>query len=141
MFKAGLYRIKLKYFFCSRFLQYFLAIIIKDFCTGCKLSILHKKNFFFGKLAHLTGALTNEKCLERLNKTAKNIVVAADLPDAQALLLNRTVSMKYLCSTSLHEFNSILSQVCSWLGGYSIKTDKTCQSGMLPEALLPMNVV
>ncbi|RUS90139.1 hypothetical protein EGW08_002106 [Elysia chlorotica] len=45
--------------------------------------------------AHLTGALTNEKCLERLNKTARNIVVAADLPDAKALLLNGTANVLF----------------------------------------------
>ncbi|GFS25151.1 arginine-binding periplasmic protein [Elysia marginata] len=45
--------------------------------------------------AHLTGAVTNEKCLDRLNKKAKNFVVAANLPDARAMLLNGTADVLF----------------------------------------------
>jgi hypothetical protein len=41
--------------------------------------------------AHLTGAYTNAACLNRLGKKFGNIVIAQDLPEAKALLLNGTV--------------------------------------------------
>lgn len=42
--------------------------------------------------AHLTGAYTNAVCLRRLRKAFGVILVAANLPEAKALLLNGTVS-------------------------------------------------
>lgn len=45
--------------------------------------------------AHLTGAVTNQKCLDRLNKSPKDIIVAANLPDAKGLLLNRTADVLF----------------------------------------------
>ncbi|GFS25155.1 arginine-binding extracellular protein ArtP-like [Elysia marginata] len=62
---------------------------------------------------HLTGALTNEKCLNRLNKTAKSILVAANLPDAKAALLNGTMlrltgEYQALCLSSQIKYNATI---------------------------------
>ncbi|GFR91841.1 hypothetical protein ElyMa_000853700 [Elysia marginata] len=44
---------------------------------------------------HLTGAYTNAKCLSRQGKKVGKIVIAANLPEAKALLFNKTADVLF----------------------------------------------
>lgn len=46
-------------------------------------------------LSHLTGAFTNSACLTRLHKAFGTIIVAQDLPEAKALLVNGTTDVLF----------------------------------------------
>ncbi|KAL8571589.1 hypothetical protein ACOMHN_050971 [Nucella lapillus] len=50
-----------------------------------------KRNFPDLTLTHLTGAPTGAPCLKRLGMSFGTIIIAKDLPEAKALLLNKTV--------------------------------------------------
>jgi ABC-type amino acid transport substrate-binding protein len=47
------------------------------------------------KLLRLTGAPTNKECLKRLHKKFDQVLVAQDLPEAKALLLNGTADVLF----------------------------------------------
>ncbi|XP_055886120.1 uncharacterized protein LOC106072884 isoform X1 [Biomphalaria glabrata] len=46
-------------------------------------------------IVHLSGAPTNEPCLRRLKKRFGKVLIAQDLPEAKAVLLNRTADVLF----------------------------------------------
>ncbi|GFR98167.1 arginine-binding extracellular protein ArtP-like [Elysia marginata] len=55
----------------------------------------HTSDYSEFTFTHLTGAVTNSKCLARLGKKVSGIIIAANLPEAKTLLLNRTADVLF----------------------------------------------
>ncbi|KAH9499914.1 hypothetical protein Btru_076906 [Bulinus truncatus] len=60
--------------------------------SGFNPSVDDYSNF---KIVHLTGAATNEPCLRRLKKKFGTVLIAQNLPEAKAMLLNRTADVLF----------------------------------------------
>ncbi|XP_005103882.1 uncharacterized protein LOC101861674 [Aplysia californica] len=75
-------------------------------------------------LTHLTGAVTNAQCLNRLHKKFGKIIVAADLPDAKELLLNRTADVLFSARRSISGLEVLPQRVHCEMGGTGVMLKK-----------------
>lgn len=75
-------------------------------------------------LSHLTGAYTNSACLTRLRKKFGQIVVARDLPEAKALLLNGTTDVLFSPRGHVEGLEVLPARVHCDLGGGGVMVKK-----------------
>jgi len=75
-------------------------------------------------VTHLTGAYTNIYCLNRLGKQFKNIVVAANLPEAKALLANGTAQVLFSARSSIPGLDVIPQEQRCTQGGSGMMVKK-----------------
>ncbi|CAL1532196.1 unnamed protein product [Lymnaea stagnalis] len=75
-------------------------------------------------ILHLTGAPTNEPCLRRLHKKYGQILVAQDLPEAKALLLNRTADVLFSPRMKIDGLQVLPQRVRCDIGGAGIMLKK-----------------
>lgn len=75
-------------------------------------------------LTHLTGAYTNEACLRRLGKTFGNILVASNLPEAKALLLNGTAQVLFSPRNIIPDLEVLPERVVCSEGGTAMMVKK-----------------
>jgi len=68
-------------------------------------------NYSAFTITHLTGGYTNTQCLTRLNKRFGRVVVAANLPEAKALLANGTVDVIFSPRTQIPDLDVLTDKV------------------------------
>ncbi|XP_076458226.1 uncharacterized protein LOC143291960 [Babylonia areolata] len=75
-------------------------------------------------LTHLTGAYTNAACLRRLSKTFRRIIVAANLPEAKALLQNGTAQVLFSPRSAIPDLEVLPQRVNCSDGGAGMMVKK-----------------
>lgn len=75
-------------------------------------------------ISHLTGAYTNAECLTRLKKKFGAIVVAANLPEAKALLFNGTVDVIFAPRSAIPDLEVLPQVVHCEQSGSSVMVKK-----------------
>ncbi|KAK7112447.1 uncharacterized protein [Littorina saxatilis] len=75
-------------------------------------------------LTHLTGAYTNAACLRRLHKTFGDIIIARDLPEAKALLLNGTAQAIFSPRSAIPDLEVLPDHVICSEGGAGMMVKK-----------------
>lgn len=78
-------------------------------------------------LTHLNGAVTNALCLARLKKKFGNIIVAANLPEAKQLLLNKTADVLFSPRNAIDGLEVLPQRVRCDSGGVGVMLKKGSQ--------------
>ncbi|KAK7100867.1 L-arginine-binding protein-like [Littorina saxatilis] len=83
-----------------------------------------KEDYSGFTLCHLTGAYTNEACLTRLHKAFGKILIARDLPEAKAALLNGTAQALFSPRTRIEGLDVLGARLHCDQGGAGVMVKK-----------------